>query len=269
MTKRMRLYATDKSGKNPGCDVYFWTASVEAREDNTEEEKGDFSLLCQGQRPKPGQRVVYVDGGFDLFSSGHIEFLRQVLTAEENLGRNQGWYDEQQVQERTAKGDDYGPSFVIAGVHDDLTINHWKGVNYPIMNIYERGLCVLQCKYVNAVVFGAPFSPSVPYLTTMPYGTPDAVYHGPTSFMPLTYDPYSAAKKMGIFKEVEEHAYAGVNAGQIVNRIMKSRDVYEARQRAKGEKAVGEEAQRQRERMEEDQRLKEAKLADALEVAPK
>jgi ethanolamine-phosphate cytidylyltransferase len=31
-------------------------------------------------------------------------------------------------------------------VHDDEVINHWKGVNYPIMNIYERGLCVLQCK---------------------------------------------------------------------------------------------------------------------------
>lgn len=271
MTERMRLYATDKSGKKPGADVYFWTASVSAREDNTEEEKGDFSLLCQGQRPRPGQRVVYVDGGFDLFSSGHIEFLRQVLAAEEKLGRKQGWYDEQSVQERTAKGEDYGPAFVVAGVHDDLTINKWKGVNYPIMNIYERGLCVLQCKYVNAVVFGAPFSPSAPYLTTMPYGTPDAVYHGPTSFMPLTYDPYTAAKEMGIFKEVEKHEYAGVNAGEIVNRIMRSRDVYEARQRAKGEKAVGEEAQRQREKMEEEQRHKEqhGRLGAAIEAAPK
>ena len=257
MAERMCLYATDKSGKNAGCDVYNWRATVDAKENNTEEEAGLFDLLCQGQGPKPGQRVVYVDGGFDLFSSGHIEFLRQVLKAEEELARAEGWYDEQQVQERTAKGEDYGPAFVVAGVHDDLTINHWKGVNYPIMNIYERGLCVLQCKYVNAVVFGSPFSPCKSYLTSMPYGTPDAVYHGPTSFMPLTYDPYTAAKEMRIFREVEEHAYAGVNAGEIVNRIMKSRDVYEARQRAKGEKAVGEAAAREREKLEEEQRLKE------------
>ena len=75
----MRLYASDETGKRPGSSVWFWTASIEAREDHTEEEKGVFSSLCQGSQPQPGQRVVYVDGGFDLFSSGHIEFLRQVI----------------------------------------------------------------------------------------------------------------------------------------------------------------------------------------------
>jgi ethanolamine-phosphate cytidylyltransferase len=146
MKERMLLYATDETGLHPGASVWFWTASIEAREDHTEEEKGVFSLLCQGSQPKPGQRVVYVDGGFDLFSSGHIEFLRQVIKAEEKIGVNEGWYSEQAVQERVGKGEDYGPAFVVAGVHDDEVINHWKGVNYPIMNIYERGLCVLQCK---------------------------------------------------------------------------------------------------------------------------
>ena len=262
MTERMRMYATDESGLKPGCDVYFWSASTEAREDNSAEEQGTFTPLCSGVKSKLGQRVVYVDGGFDLFSSGHIEFLRQVLKAEEELARKDGWYDEQNVQERKAKGDDYGPAFVVAGVHDDSTINHWKGVNYPIMNIYERGLCVLQCKYVNAVIFGAPFSPSKAYLTSSPFGTPDAVYHGPTSFMPLTYDPYTSAKEMGIFKEVGEHSFQHVNAGEIVQRIMKSRDRYEARQRAKGEKAVGEAAHRERERMEEEQKKREAEMAN-------
>jgi ethanolamine-phosphate cytidylyltransferase len=261
MTERMRLYATDKTGLSPGADVWFWSASAEALENNIEEDKGIFTPLCQGTRPKPGQRVVYVDGGFDLFSSGHIEFLHQVIKAEEELGRTEGWYSEQAVQERTSKGEDYGPVFVIAGVHDDETINHWKGVNYPIMNIYERGLCVLQCKYVNAVIFGAPFTPTKSYLTSLPWGTPDAVYHGPTSFMPLTYDPYVAAKDMGIYKEIGSHDFQNVNAGEIVQRIMKSRDMYEARQRAKGEKAVGEQAHREREKLEEAQRLKEAELA--------
>lgn len=146
LTERMRLYATDETGLHPGSSVWFWTASIEAREHHTEEEKGVFSALCQGSKPKPGQRVVYVDGGFDLFSSGHIEFLRQVIKAEEQIGRDQGWYTKEAIEERTGKGADYGPVFVVAGVHDDEVINHWKGVNYPIMNIYERGLCVLQCK---------------------------------------------------------------------------------------------------------------------------
>lgn len=146
MTERMKMYATDETGLKPGASVWFWNASIEAREADTEEEKGVFSNLCQGSQPKLGQRVVYVDGGFDLFSPGHIEFLRQVIKAEEKIGEDEGWYSEQATAERTGKGADYGPVFVVAGVHDDEVINHWKGVNYPIMNIYERGLCVLQCK---------------------------------------------------------------------------------------------------------------------------
>ncbi len=146
MGERMKQYATDETGLHPGSSIWFWTASIEAREDDTEEEKGVFSSRCKGAQPKPGQRVVYVDGGFDLFSSGHIEFLRQVIKAEEKIGADEGWYSKEAVQERVGKGADYGPVFVVAGVHDDEVINHWKGVNYPIMNIYERGLCVLQCK---------------------------------------------------------------------------------------------------------------------------
>jgi ethanolamine-phosphate cytidylyltransferase len=76
--------------------------------------------------------------------------------------------------------------------------------------------------------------------------------------MPLTYDPYSAPKAMGIYREIGSHDFAGVNAGQIVQRIMKSRDMYEERQRVKGVKGIDEEAQRRREKLEEEQREKES-----------
>ena len=55
--------------------------------------------------------------------------------------------------------------------------------------------------------------------------------------------------------------WAGVNAGQIVQRIMKSRDMYEERQRVKGVKGIGEEAQRTREKLEAEQKLKEERAA--------
>lgn len=86
------------------------------------------------------------------------------------------------------------------------------------------------------------------------------MYHGPTAFMPLSYDPYSAPKEMGIFQEVSNHEFQDVNAGTIVQRIMKSRSLYEERQRKKGMKAVGEAEHRQREILEEEQRLKEEKI---------
>ncbi len=142
MRERIRLYATDETAKRPGADVLFWGAAGGCRE------------LFRGAGPKPGQRVVYVDGGFDLFSSGHIMFLRLVVEAEEALARQDGWYSEQAVDERRGKGEDYGPVFVVAGVHDDEVINKWKGVNYPIMNIFERGLCVLQCRVRNCSACG-------------------------------------------------------------------------------------------------------------------
>ena len=70
--------------------------------------------------------------------------------------------------------------------------------------------------------------------------------------MPLTYDPYVAAKEMGIFHDVPKHDFQHVNAEEIVQRIMKSRAMYEERQRKKGEKAAGEESVRLREKMEQD-----------------
>lgn len=81
----------------------------------------------------------------------------------------------------------------------------------------------------------------------MPTGVPSAVYHGPTTFIPLTYDPYTAPKQMGIFKEIERHDFQDVNAGQIVQRILKSREAFEERQRAKLQKAIVEEAVKQKE----------------------
>lgn len=163
MTERMRLYATDASAKRPGADVYFWAASQEAKATDAEEEKGSFRQLFDGPGPKPGQRIVYVDGGFDLFSSGHIEFLRRVVQAEEEAARGRGWYEDKAVAERVSlAGVDYAPAFVVAGVHDDDVINQWKGVNYPIMNIYERGLCVLQCKVRSPEILLGIFFSSLP-----------------------------------------------------------------------------------------------------------
>ena len=142
MTQRIRDYATDETGLQPGPQVLSWAGSKEAMEDHTSEEAGTYCTMAHGKAPRQDQRIVYVDGGFDLFSSGHIEFLRQVARAEEAIGRQNGWCED--------SNKDYTPAYIVVGVHDDEVINHWKGVNYPIMNIFERGLCVLQCRVSKA-----------------------------------------------------------------------------------------------------------------------
>ncbi|KAG8528018.1 uncharacterized protein KY384_006934 [Bacidia gigantensis] len=234
MRLRIEEYATDQTGRNPGCPVYSWSSLDVQSSDTDLNAKGTCQLMVAGQRPAPGQRIVYVDGGFDLFSSGHIEFLRQVTIKEEEIGRKRGWSGE--------NGTGRSPAYIIAGVHDDNVINCWKGVNYPIMNIYERGLCVLQCCYIDSVVFSAPFKPSGSFLTSLPFGQPHVVYHGPTSYIPLNYDPYLDAKRLGIYQQISGHDFQDINAGEIVQRILKSKALYEARQMAKGEKSVLEQA---------------------------
>ncbi|EKG21485.1 Cytidylyltransferase [Macrophomina phaseolina MS6] len=260
LKQRITAYASDASGLAPGSEVWVWHGDQDnAAEPSGTDGTGKCTRMVAGTAPRKSQRIVYVDGGFDLFSSGHIEFLRQVALREEEDGKNRGWYSPEAIQQRISEtGSDYGPYYVVAGVHDDEVINHWKGINYPIMNIFERGLCVLQCKYIHAVVFSAPFTPTAAFLNSLPYGTPHAVYHGPTSFMPSVEDPYVDAKKLGIYHEVPAHNFQHVNAGEIVQRIMASRALYEERQRKKGIKGAGEEAIKLREEMEREANAKAA-----------
>ena len=138
MSSRIKDYATDETALQPGLNVLNWIGSTAAKKGDDSEETGSYSIMVKGRAPRPDQRIVYADGGFDLFSSGHIEFLRQVVKTEAEIGRKRGWYE---------KSDrDYAPAYVVIGVHDDEVINYWKGLNYPVMNIFERGLCVLQCR---------------------------------------------------------------------------------------------------------------------------
>lgn len=75
--------------------------------------------------------------------------------------------------------------------------------------------------------------------------------------MPLTYDPYASAKALNVYREIANHNFQNVNAGEIVSRIMKGRAMYEERQRLKGEKGVTEEAEKRRQELEREQRRRE------------
>jgi ethanolamine-phosphate cytidylyltransferase len=78
-------------------------------------------------------------------------------------------------------------------------------------------------------------------------------------------DPYKDAKALDLFQQTPEHRFQDVNADQIVRRIMDSRQQYEDRQRKKGEKGVGEEAQARREQMEREAQKERERRARSVE----
>jgi ethanolamine-phosphate cytidylyltransferase len=115
-----------------------------------------------GHEPKPGDRIVYTAGAFDLFHIGLLDFL-----------------------EKAKQEGDY----LIVGIHSDPVVNRYKGQNYPIMNVHERTLSVLACKYVDEVVIAAPYSVTK---DLMNHFKVDVVVHGQTRVLPDVdgSDPY-------------------------------------------------------------------------------
>lgn len=206
---RFEKYASDETGLNLGSGVYV----------NYVDGMKEIVKSSDEIRDKLVKKIVYIDGGFDLFHPGHIEILKIV---------------NQRAQELDAA--------VVVGLHDDFVVNEYKGLNYPIMNILERSLCTLQCKYVDAVVLGAPYKPTREFLSSLP-GEVIKVYHGST---PLEYDDvYSLVDD--IFETIGRHKYDEMNTKFIVDRVLNNKAAYEERQKRKGWKAQVEAELKQKE----------------------
>ena len=147
--------------------------------------------------------IVYIDGAFDLFHIGHIESLKYA----KSLG-----------------------DYLIVGVHSDAVVNAIKGSNLPILNLQERALSVLSCRYVDEVVFAAPWSPTIQQLQQLRI---TIFAHGTCSDYPDDVpDPYLAAKQLGILKYFNSK-YPGMTTSTIIQRIIDNRSVYAERQRKK------------------------------------
>lgn len=173
------------------------------------------SQFSSGVEPGPHHQIIYVAGAFDLFHVGHLDFLDKV---------------------HALRSDPY----IIVGLHFDQEVNRYKGKNYPIMNIHERTLSVLACKFVSEVVIGAPYSVTSDLLDHFQVSL---VCHGATEIMVDRdgMDPYSEAKKRGIFQVVMSGN--DLTTDSIVQRIIQNRLLYEERNAKKVAKEIASLAQ--------------------------
>ncbi|KAM9456860.1 ethanolamine-phosphate cytidylyltransferase-like [Clarias gariepinus] len=166
--------------------------------------------FASAKEPQPGDTIIYVAGAFDLFHIGHVDFLEAVYKLSDK-------------------------PYVIVGLHFDQEVNRYKGKNYPIMNIHERTLSVLACRYVSEVVIGAPYTVSRDLLDHFKV---DLVCHGKTEVFPDTdgSDPYAVPRKKGILQIVDSGNT--LTTDDIVQRIIKNRLLFEARNQKKEAKEM-------------------------------
>ncbi|XP_037522381.1 ethanolamine-phosphate cytidylyltransferase isoform X1 [Rhipicephalus sanguineus] len=164
--------------------------------------------FAEGKEPKSTDRIVYVAGAFDLFHVGYLDFLEKAK----------------------AEGD-----YLIVGLHTDPVVNRYKGYNYPIMNLHERVLSVLACKYVNEVVIGAPYSVTA---DLMEHFRVHVVCHGKTPIMQDVdgSDPYAEPKRIGKFKILDSRNK--LTTHDLVQRIIRNRLQYEMRNYEKERKEM-------------------------------
>jgi ethanolamine-phosphate cytidylyltransferase len=90
------------------------------------------------------------------------------------------------------------------------------------------------------VIIGAPYAPSEQLINQLRISV---VCHGmqPTASCSDGTDPYAAAKKLGIYQNVDSGCE--IQTGNIIDRILKNRLAYEERNRKKEAKEVSEAAQ--------------------------
>ncbi|KAJ6253071.1 ethanolamine-phosphate cytidylyltransferase [Anaeramoeba flamelloides] len=160
--------------------------------------------FCNKKRPTKNDTILYVPGKWDLFHCGHVLFL--------------------QIARKIA-------DYIIVGVYSDQTIQQMKGKGFPLMNVYERSLSVLACRYVDDVIIDAPYIITNDFLKDLRI---NKVAYGLRKVDKKTFHscPYTIPKQLGILTKLNSPLpHFCVNT--IILRIVKNWEIYSKRQEQK------------------------------------
>lgn len=153
--------------------------------------------------PTEEMRVIYMDGAWDMFHCGHVAILKAAKQ----------------------RGD-----YLIVGIHGDSVVNQQRGSNLPLMNLHERVLSVLGCRYVDDVLIDAPYEVSPDMVASLKI---QEVVRGSRSddigngYREREGDRYRHPREAGILTVIESPS--DFNLGSIVKRIQKNQSVFQAK----------------------------------------
>lgn len=165
-----------------------------------------ISAFSNDRTPSKKDSVVYIDGVFDLFHVGHISALKAAK----------------------AKG-----TFLVVGLYDDETVRSRKGPFFPLMNLQERVLNVLSCKYVDDILIGAPWKITKQVLKSLNVKT--VVLSENTKFAADEMGRYDVPKEMGMLEELETDTQFTTDL--LMENIVEQQDKLERENRNRVQKA--------------------------------
>ncbi len=104
------------------------------------------------------------------------------------------------------------------GIHGDALVNRERGCNLPLMNLHERVLSVLGCRFVDDVLIDAPSQISPQMIKSLKidevvHGTNDEDFGGRDN----NNDRYKFAKAANIFVQLESPSKFSLS--RIIDRI--------------------------------------------------
>ncbi|VEU34875.1 unnamed protein product [Pseudo-nitzschia multistriata] len=151
--------------------------------------------------PTEDMRVIYIDGSWDMFHPGHVALLKA-------------------AKER---GD-----YLIVGIHGDVCVNKIRGMNLPLLNLHERVLSVLGCRYVDDVLIDAPYEISAEMIASLRIAE---VIHGACDvdgeYCSDEDDRYMYAREKGVFHTVKNPCSFSLKT--IFERIRQNQKTFQAR----------------------------------------
>lgn len=167
-------------------------------EEYTKEKLLEFS---NNTKPKHGDNIVYVQGSFDMFHSGHAEFLK----AAKSLG-----------------------DYLFVGILNDDAVLVQDG-HYPIMDMNERALSALACRFTDDIILNCASIPSDEFLSKIGV---HIVCNGYDRF----HKDYQAQIKNFKLKYLANQS-SNISCDKIIERIVADHEKYAARNRNKEAKA--------------------------------
>ena len=155
--------------------------------------------------PKPitkETKVVYINGGFDMFHAGHAAILEKARS----LG-----------------------DYLLVGVFNDGVCNHYRGGSHPVLNLNERVLSVLACKYVDDVIIDPPYCITQEMIAALNISAvvTGEITESRADLVEEERNIYRVAEERGILHVIESGS--NMSMGSVLSRIRENTERLEAK----------------------------------------